>query len=88
MKKKTDKYVVPGKKPKKEEPKKKCNCMVCQHSREFHRIVGLLKDPVDRKIMWHFWNCFEDVETGAEVWKAKAYGTWPGWEHNRPKCKG
>ena len=40
MKKKTDKYVVPGKKPKKEEPKKKCNCMVCQHSREFHRIVG------------------------------------------------
>lgn len=38
--------------------------------------------------MWHFWDVLEDKETDAEVWKAKAYGTWPGWEHNRHKCKG
>lgn len=66
--------------------KKPCNCMVCQHGKEFERILKQIKDPIDQKIMWHFWNTLEDVETSAEVWKAKAYGTWPGWAHNRPKC--
>lgn len=69
-----------------EEEKKKCNCIVCQHSKEFTRIVNQLADPSDRKIMWHFYECLADAETMVEVAKMKHDGTWPGWEHNRPRC--
>lgn len=78
---------MPATKAKEKAVDKPCNCMVCQHSREFHRIVKKLEDPIDRKIMFHFWDVFANLEEDSEVWQAKAEGSWPGWEHNSPKCR-
>jgi hypothetical protein len=59
-----------------------CRCEICTLRKRVEQIKAKVSTSVF-KFIEELADRLCDAEERIDVWKAKALGTWPGWEHNR-----